>query len=473
MQRFHCIFISCTLFLLKCCLPFKTHFRHFRINNEIRSINQAEDSFIKWTNNQNIHYEDISIRYENELRGLFAEKDFNPSDILIKVPLHKCFLGRKFDKLDLEWPIKIALELMQEEATVDSSYQPYFNMLTPKSSLQLPHQLNILQSLSNSLLEATHRICPDLIPMIESQVEWRRNALVNVKLDDIHGLNGQAGDVTTWSKYHKLSYFLDVVQTRNCRLTNDDGESMNAVVPFLDLLNHKHPSECNAEFYLSIQDQDALNEDYVIVSCKKPIKKGEEICITYGAMEAHETLVSYGFIPLSAPSDECKLLLPLLFTDPSVVQIIDTPLALLTRLNIFPDDPGYVLYRDGVGMALLVTARVLSLNTNETYSLLNELSTASDVYETSIFTQAISTANELRAVQLIHKRVRDEITNLESVSLSVADITNSDAYSKEMQWVKYLSSLREWELSVMRDTAGWLSAYSSHVLQSVSIQPAS
>ena len=430
----------------------------------LNEITYEDSEFMTWAKSNLIQFDSISLKYQNNIRGLYSEKDCVPDEVLIKVPFSLCFSGRNdkvlaYDTNDSEWPMEVAIELLTEydkRNQIEYHKKPYFDILPDWKSLNLPIRLNT-QNMSKSCLQFTDHLFPDLLNLIESQREWRDVAFSKIKLND--------SNIITPQQHESISYFLDIVQTRNCRLYQNNGEIINVVVPMIDLLNHKHIEESNAAYFEIYKDDNENEIEYVAIVCTKPIKKGEEICISYGDLDAQETLVSYGFIPTSSPYDKAKFLLPFQYTDPGVHvvnQELDSPLLLLSKLKIFPDDPGYVLYRDGVGSELFLTSRLLTMTIEELKKLneeIDNLQSDQDINTLSIFSSC-TLNQELKALQLIKLHVDDLKIKLDSFDRKLVTNDNIDSMSgdEEILW-KYLASLREWKLSIINDNITWLTNY--------------
>jgi hypothetical protein len=61
--------------------------------------------------------------------------------------------------------------------------------------------------------------------------------------------------------------------------------------PFIDMLNHKRPRQCSYQY---LEDGHDGNGRFTI-SALQPVRKGEELFLTYGACGNRKLLLSYGF----------------------------------------------------------------------------------------------------------------------------------------------------------------------------------
>lgn len=410
----------------------------------------VESSFKDWARENGVLFPNVLIEsLPSKGRCLIAGVDCAESEELLRIPLEICFIERKDgDTSSTSWPIGIALQLMDEAGcTKGSPYLPYFDILPPKLPF-LPYKWQ-QQGISLHCLDS---ISPDFSSLVDEQIDWRAEAyeIVQAMRPDVD--------------LQLLGYYLDIVQTRNCQLDN-----VNAVVPFLDLLNHVHPNEANAEFHLSV------SHDQVIVSAKKSIVKGEEIVITYGPLKAYETLLAYGFVPLQSDYDEVKVALGMSIYGPMVQEQFESrssALSLCQRLGISPfTDNGFVFYRNGLGSILLTAARLLVMTNEEREALCNDLdSRRTDdgqqlpIFEANVYKRPVSLDNEKMAVALL-LNLLDNLMN--KVQGAVGDDTGDEVMGDEddvmgeygLYVSRAISLLQDSHTSVLQDCRAWIVSY--------------
>ena len=223
------------------------------------------------------------------------------------------------------------------------------------------------------------------------------------------------------------------MQTRNNRLNlaeNDDDIGFNALSPIFDMMNHSGDAPSRFELLQktslntfvpgSEKKYHGVDELYLGVKyLTNRIVAGEEIYLNYDRLkEAHEFLLSYGFVPqrrLSANvyEDFVSLTLPKKFTvgiylenlDSNIVnsnnsnfattvQVASKPmgkLALLHRMGIYMGD-SFSVFRDGISTNLLTTLGIIVAENIDIQLINSKLSETLYKYQTGAVTTSSGAA---------------------------------------------------------------------------------
>jgi hypothetical protein len=216
---------------------------------------------------------------EDGIRGLYLNHAVKNGDLILSVPLSKCFrddqqlpdwMPRKDDDSVEEegnWALRLAACLMEaQKSPYQSHHSLWFSLLPNPSDLRLSLPTHwddeIVQSTSHTAFTMA----------VDSAYFARAGAIQSI---DVHvDLNGA----------------LDVIQTRTCRVQTSKGDPLRLLAPVFDLFNHASPA--TAEFCLE-------NDDVLVVRAKADLDQDQHVCIDYGpsTKPAWNSLVSYGFIP--------------------------------------------------------------------------------------------------------------------------------------------------------------------------------
>ena len=94
---------------------------------------------------------------------------------------------------------------------------------------------------------------------------------------------------------------LDIVQTRSCRLGDDDDAPIRVLAPIFDFINHGslHSGGDSAANVCFKVENTPQGDTHVVVRALYDLKQDEEILVDYGesAQPAWKCLVNYGFVP--------------------------------------------------------------------------------------------------------------------------------------------------------------------------------
>lgn len=215
------------------------------------------------------------IESEQAYRGVYycGEANICPGDVVFKIPLDSlCILSDDDDRWAFELATKLSERMLREDPSKDSSndVDVHWFSLFPK-----PDELS-----------ATLPIHWDEI-LLESVSCLAMQAAV----DAAYFARGVNNDM--------LSYCLDLVQTRVCRMNGDT----RCLAPLFDCLNH-HDEHPNCEF--------TCDGTHLIVSSIAEIRNSDELSIHYGDASTKppwRCLVSYGFVPPLGNEEQVEVVL--------------------------------------------------------------------------------------------------------------------------------------------------------------------
>ena len=121
---------------------------------------------------------------------------------------------------------------------------------------------------------------------------------------------GEAGAAPTWSKYR---WAMGIISSRAADVVLN-GERQPALLPFIDMLNHRaYGLENSAVCFepASASAPGAHDEDRLVVRCVRPVAPNEPVTICYGDKPNAALLHGYGFAVRPNPSDTLLLRVPL------------------------------------------------------------------------------------------------------------------------------------------------------------------
>ncbi|GAX21101.1 hypothetical protein FisN_1Lh223 [Fistulifera solaris] len=216
---------------------------------------------------------------EDGIRGLYLNRAVKTGDLVLSIPLNKCFrddqqlpdwMPRKEDESvekDGAWALRLAACLMEAQKSPYQSHHSLWFSLLPnpsdlRSSLPIHWDDEVIQSTSHTAFTMA----------VDSAYFARVGAIQSIGVDvDLNGA-------------------LDVIQTRTCRVQTSKGDPLRLLAPVFDLFNHASPA--TAEFSIE-------NDDLLAVRAMADLDQHQHVCIDYGSSTtpAWNSLVSYGFIP--------------------------------------------------------------------------------------------------------------------------------------------------------------------------------
>ena len=221
---------------------------------------------------------------EDGVRGLHLNHAVTAGDIVLSVPLSKCFRDDqqlpdwmhqcKDDSMSdasppSDWALRLAACLAEAQRSPLQSHHSLWLSLLPnpthlKASLPVHWDDDIVQSTTHTSFTMA----------VDSAYFARATALQSMDVDNTIDLNAA----------------LDVVQTRTCRVQTSKGDPLRLLAPVFDFFNHASPA--TAEFALE-------NDEALVVRAVTDLHKNQHVCIDYGpsTKPAWNSLVSYGFIP--------------------------------------------------------------------------------------------------------------------------------------------------------------------------------
>lgn len=464
---------------------------HYQRAKELHQLRLSQQDFNSWATEKGIRHQVEILCNADNVRGIYSASDVHEGDIVLEIPIGLCFIGSDDGTIkpsDCLWPIQIAQQLLKEaDSKGKGSFGPYLNILpqqfafpsTPEMLPFLPVHWDTV-AFPQPVLEAVNNINSDIMPMIQSLNDWRKWAYSQVSSEE--------------KRDSRLDYYIDIVQTRGCRLYlqsleegKDDNSKFNALVPFYDMINHASEAEVNTFYYFD-QEKEAI-----VLLAKRDIAKGQEVFITYGPLQPHECLVNYGFVPfVKSETDFLSVNIPVaslidsnyvqermssssVDNLPEVVQLDDTlPVTLLHRLGIPPnadsvssmnigETSGYEVYRNGLGMSFLIAARIIAMTPEQRKSLSDELYSLDNPYSASIFKKTVSRENEQNAIDWIIAVIEEKIAKQKNGSKILSSI-QSKLEQDTLEIVKMLLFLAKFNMQIYEENLIWLHQYRSKLI---------
>lgn len=132
--------------------------------------------------------------------------------------------------------------------------------------------------------------------MIVRQAKERKNQIASLSEND--NIPFDELQFATWlvaSRSFAIKIMVDDPLVKDRVLSNSE-KSIRVLLPYLDMINHSSDNP-NAELHLIDPEKD---DAWFAIRATRPIKKGKEITISYGASGAETSiglLMNYGFVP--------------------------------------------------------------------------------------------------------------------------------------------------------------------------------
>lgn len=272
------------------------------IISSVQSLATSDLSLLKWVKDRGIVHPKVAIDYftfgnDFKVRGLVAIEDIEPDEPFITIP-ETC----TFKSSSMNWIVDLSSQLLHELNERNSKFEDYLRSLPT---------LNDFRRLLPMYWHEDSCIGDIVDFSFEEQVSFFEglSALLDGKCDD-------------------KSWALHIVQTRNVRVDceNYPHESFNAIIPFVDLMNHNS----------FVHSYVSSNDGHIQVCHQgRGIKRGEQIFLNYGCRasnnhlnhrSAEYFLCNYGFVPSlpeSVANDYVEIILPKALTTPYLLSLND------------------------------------------------------------------------------------------------------------------------------------------------------
>ena len=302
------------------------------------------------------------LRFETEdssgVRGLYLNRSVKSGEIVLKIPLDSLLTddespswlddGVKNDPR--RWATRLAaswIELHLKDQQLDNDDDDDDDATTTNNNNN-----NIDSSFQEGSYKG-HRVWSALLPDPEYlraslPVHWPETTVLNARStalelavdsayfaraeavnDLVHGMQGcshyldmfssnnnnrdddnEDDEVAVQKRMHQLAHHaLDLVQTRSCRLEDEDGasDSRRALAPIFDFINHGSRNTASANAYFALEREQEqqqvppsdIKREFLVVRSMQDISQDEEVTMDYGASArpAWKCLLSYGFVP--------------------------------------------------------------------------------------------------------------------------------------------------------------------------------
>lgn len=229
------------------------------------------------------------------LRGLAAARDAPPGTVLLRVPLSACLLTANFDEAAFEgaapsWTkglpnkVQLAVQALRHSDDPSSSYGSFLSSWPDGvPSLNIPRDELLREAQSDALVE-----------QIDSHSAW-----VEGQFDAAT----KAAPRSCSFSFDEFARALQLAGSRSLAVLRSSGESGSALVPLLDMANHRpEPNAFHRYVRAGGDDGNAEGEGEAIeLVSRATISEGEEISISYGEYPNDVLAGCYGFVPGDNP----------------------------------------------------------------------------------------------------------------------------------------------------------------------------
>ena len=228
------------------------------------------------------------------IRGVYLNEAVHANDIVLSIPIDKCLRDDAppywmpvqdeddvdpYFGSDMAWATRLAACLLEKKHAVDlEKYEEIWISLLPDSSL-LRASLPI--HWEEEVVQSTR--CTGLEVSVDSAFFARAGAVQDIEMA-LPAKHKESID------RRSIDDALDVVQTRTCRVTSEDGEAIRLLAPAFDFLNHDSDANCGFQ----------LENNHLVVRSLVDIPADQEVFINYGEASTRppwRALTNYGFVP--------------------------------------------------------------------------------------------------------------------------------------------------------------------------------
>eukprot|EP00571_Detonula_confervacea_P015672 CAMPEP_0172310220 /NCGR_PEP_ID=MMETSP1058-20130122/11357_1 /TAXON_ID=83371 /ORGANISM="Detonula confervacea, Strain CCMP 353" /LENGTH=386 /DNA_ID=CAMNT_0013022991 /DNA_START=84 /DNA_END=1244 /DNA_ORIENTATION=+ len=236
---------------------------------------------------------EVGFDIDNGVRGMYATKPFKKNEIVCKIPSD------------------VALALVDPNSATEESMNPADGALNFLRWYQNNEQARQTWSAYLDTLptrEAHFDPSPDFysdaeieqleFPMVVEKVNERKNEIL--ALSESESIPFDELQFAAWlvsSRSFAIKMMVDDPLVReDVRKIKALEKSIRLLLPYLDMINHSS-DKANAELHLIDPEKD---EAWFSIRAARPIKKGQEITIPYGAAGLETSvslLMNYGFVP--------------------------------------------------------------------------------------------------------------------------------------------------------------------------------
>ena len=288
--------------------------------------NQCIKDFYVWAKEQNILFEGVEIKStRNDELGVFASSEFSTGDMFMKIPrssmmasdsLKESSIGSLIhsDPMLSSMPnVALAVHLLCEAYNENSKWRPYIHIL-PR------HYTNILyfdtSDIENLKGTSVFRQAIHTIQSIVRQYAYLSNLFYKNSVAKELGIADKFN-------YNDYRWAVATLMTRQNPLPSVNGSMSQviALIPFLDLCNHK-------EGTVSIDYNPETKQ--CECSAMEPVKAESEILIHYGPRPNAELVIYNGFFYQGNSYDFVKMKLCLSKSDPH----FELKQKMITRLGL-------------------------------------------------------------------------------------------------------------------------------------------
>ncbi|CAM2070548.1 GNAT family N-acetyltransferase [Sulfidibacter corallicola] len=259
----------------------------------IRMMNE-HDALIHWLLQHGARFPDQRVvEFAPGNRGVIAAKPFSRGNEALFIPRQVMMCRDTADASDIGRAIHrsrvslisgqcvLAAFLLQEMENPRSFWLPYLRTL-PADFDDCPIFFNdrLLTCLKGSY-------CLDMVHERRRIIETDYRSLCEA----VPGFSRHALSAFTWA--------MTVVNTRCFGVPGEEDDCIPALVPLLDMYNHRQGYDCKRHF--------ASAENGFVLQLNHDLAAGSELCVTYGAKSNGRFFVNYGFLDRASDRRDARI----------------------------------------------------------------------------------------------------------------------------------------------------------------------
>jgi len=213
---------------------------------------------------------------DESYRGLIAKDDISKGKLIAAIPIDVVYPLDKNDQYEFEMQ---AVTFLRDRANSSGTFQPFWKALPPKAQTPLD----------------VYSFPPDYMPLLQSDHLTKHiyDRLMRLGMF-VRDFGGSLKEDAISDE--DLTYALTMISTRHFAAPDGQG---NLLIPVLDMANHKN--NCPNKWGNVGKCPANKKKECLMFEAGEDIKKGEEICNSYGGMWNDRAFLDYGYLQHEAP----------------------------------------------------------------------------------------------------------------------------------------------------------------------------
>ena len=256
------------------------------------------ESLGSWITDNGGDVSSTKVGFGNRGRGLFASRDINKGEVVLKVPLSSVLSDGVGNAPypDAPWSVVLAAEVLrQRHQGDDAKFKCYVNSL-PKETIGFA---------SAQLATSNSNLLPDLLSDTGALDELERYTFL---------LQGSAKAVAEKFTKDDWRWAMSLTHSRTFRAeepvknNNNKTTVRRLMVPYVDLLNHdSRDDQVSCKWEVVWGNGSDIRDSYFEVTTTQPVKVNEELLTSYGECDDRKYFLYYGFLPVPNPHNAVSL----------------------------------------------------------------------------------------------------------------------------------------------------------------------